>query len=253
MANTVNMLKLAIAGFMQRDPGVFVRGEQPNTVDLLLQACNNARLYAERRIDFELSKCDVTIADVSLTNGGSLEDAVLKDSNPAEAVRVKKIITPYLPLADAGDVYPVDLISRKSWDENVKRRFSLASPKDRIDLATFTTAPFVLVQDGNLIFVTPADTSQFDSTFTVSANVVRWLDAYVQGDVNMTAQSDQNDFLLDNCFDWMLFYGITQLNFYLKEDQRVQLSSSMLKDTWDSMVTWNNELIKASSDDVNLD
>lgn len=241
MANTANLLKATVASFMQRDPAVFSRTVSSLTIDLLLQAANNARLYAERRIDFELSKVDVDIPAVDINNGGNLANAVLHGT--ATAVAVKKIITPYLPMAD-GTQYPVDLWDRKKWDDRVKARYEKQRPTDPSMLVRLTTAPFVVIQTGNTVFVAPNDASQFTTSFTLYCNVVRWLPAYTAG--------TETDFLLDNCFDWMLFYCISQLNFYLKEDERVMISDKMLNDTWDSMVKWNNELIMSSVDTTDL-
>ena len=243
MSYTAAQLRTAVAGFMQRDTTVFVRGD----VDLLLVAVNNARLYAERRVDFELSKIDVVLPVVDLLNGADLSTAVLA-TDLTTPVRVKKIITPFIGLhggAGPGN-YPVDLWSRKKWNDRVKMRWEAARPTDTEDYAFITDAPFVVVQDGSLVFITPPDSSAFTvNPFPLWFNVVRWLDPYVDG--------TENDFLLDNCFDWMMFYCISQLNFFLKEDERVNLSAKMLADTWDSLVKWNNELIMSSVDDVDLD
>ena len=243
MSYTAAQLRTAVAGFMQRDPAVFVRGD----VDLLLVATNNARLYAERRVDFELSKVDVLVPNVDLLNGANITTAVLR-SDGTTPVRIKKIITPFLGLNNGQGpaAYPVDLWTRKKWNDRVKARYEAARPTDTEDFAFITDAPFVVIQDGNTVFVAPPDVSAFPiNPFPLWFNVVQWLPPYVDG--------TENDFVLDNCFDWMMFYCISQLNFYLKEDERVSLSATMLKDTWDSLVTWNNELIKSATDDVDLD
>lgn len=243
MANTSDFLKVTVAGFMQRDPTVFQRTVGATSVDLLLQAANNARLYAERKIDFELSKVDVDVPGMTTGNGGNLMNAVLHSDGVTPA-RVKKIITPFLPASD-GTQYPVEFWDRKKWDDRVRARYEKQQPTDPSMLVRLTTAPFVVIQAGNTIYVAPNDASQFTTTFTLYLNVVRWLPPYLDG--------TENDFLLDNCFDWMMFYCISQLNFYLKEDERVAISEKMLEDTWDSMVKWNTELIMSSVDTTSLD
>ena len=72
-----------------------------------------------------------------------------------------------------------------------------------------------------------------------------WLDDYVDG--------SETDFLLDYSFDWLMYRTIFELNFYLKEDERVQLSTGLVKEAWDAMVIWNNELIAANVDTTDLD
>lgn len=240
---TSSQLRTSVAGFMQRDPSVFVRGTGIDAVDLLYLVMNNARLYAERLVDLELSRREVQFANVSLTDGVFMGQATLKGTDIP--VRVKKIITPWLPLAD-GNYYPIDLWTKRAWSEKLKRRFESARPTDTSDYAEMTEAPFVLIQNGTKLFVAPADATAFPSnTFTLMADAFVWLPDYVEG--------NENDFLLDNCFDWMLFYCVSQLNFFLKEDERVQLSASLLKDTWEALVKWNNELMIANTDDTNLD
>lgn len=243
MPNTSAQLKTAVAGFMQRDPSVFIRGTGVSQVDVLLLAMNNARLYAERLVDFELAKDQVDFPDVSLTDGVDMSTAVLHGTTtPAD---VKKIVVPYLPLAD-GTNYPVDLWTKRAWSDKLKRRYESARPTDTSDYAQLTEAPFVVIQNGTTLMVAPADTTAFpSSTFTLSADCYLWLPTYVTG--------TESDFLLDKCFDWMLFYCVSQLNFFLKEDERVQLSAAILKDTWDALVNWNNTLMTANTDDIDLD
>jgi hypothetical protein len=50
-----------------------------------------------------------------------------------------------------------------------------------------------------------------------------------------------------------MYRTIQELNFFLKEDERVQLSTKMVQEAWDALVIWNNELQASSVDDVNLD
>jgi len=89
MPASANDLVTAVASFMGRERSTFIR----NGFDVLLQACNNARLYAERQIDFELSRVSIAIPNVSLANGGSLDDAVLFSdlSTPVSVKKIKKM------------------------------------------------------------------------------------------------------------------------------------------------------------------
>jgi len=242
---TVADLKIAIAGYMQREPSVFVRTVGNSSLDLLLLACNNARLYAERLVDFEYSRQDCKV-EVDIAEGGSLAFATEVDDENV-GVDVKKIVTPFIPALD-GTKFPVELWSRKKWNDKVRRKFELARPVDNFANLPqwFSVSPFVVVKEGRTVFVAPSDSSQFPTNpFDLHFNVVAWLPKYMDG--------TEDDFLIENCFDWMLFYSISQLNFYLKEDERVVLSANVLKDTWDSVIKWNSELSMNSTDDTNLD
>jgi hypothetical protein len=75
-------------------------------------------------------------------------------------------------------------------------------------------------------------------------DVFKWMDSYVNG--------TETDFLLDYCFDYMLFRTISELNYFLKEDQRVALSTQVVKDAWESLKAWNAMIVE-QSDDVTLE
>ena len=233
--NTQSNLATAIAGFMHRDAKVFLR----DGFDLLLQSCNNARLYAERMVDFEYAIANVTIPAVDLHNGASLSTAVL--TGTTTPANVKKIMTPWLGEI-GGTQFPVDLVDKRTWNDRLKRRFEGARPRDTADYAFITDSPFVCVQTGNTIFVAPADNKALGGTFPIFLDAWLWLPPYVDG--------TETDFLLANCFDWMLYRCIYELNFFLKEDERVMLSTRLMENSWDALVKWNNELIKAAADSV---
>ena len=242
MGQTSAQLKVAVAGFLQRDPAVFLRS--PDT-DLLLNACNNARLYAERRVDFELAVTQVHIPGMTLNEGGSLLSAVLA-SDDTTPVAIKKIRTPYIPLHHPGHYFPVCLTSKKKWDDRIKVRWEGAHPHDRADFAYLTDSPFEVVQSGNSVFIAPPNARMYNAgTLTIAADVIAWLPRYVDG--------TEEDFLLDFCFDWLTYRAVQELNFYLKEDERVQISASFVKEAWDALVIWNNELQASAVDDTNLD
>jgi hypothetical protein len=244
MPKTSAHLKMAIAGYLQRDPSIFVRGTGDSQVDLLLIACNNARLYTERKIDFVYSVVEAVVPNCSLAEGGNLDDAVAMQDNSAP-VSVKKIRTPFLPLCE-GSYFPVDLWTKKKWNDRLKSRFDGARPHDTARYAYITDAPFVVVQDGKRIFVAPPDSSLWtNGTLSVALDVFAWLPDYVTG--------EENDFLLDYCFDWLMYRSIYELNFFLKEDERVSVSERLMADAWDAVVKWNNELQEANVDDNNLD
>jgi len=210
--------------------------------DLILQACNNARLYAERKIDFELSVNTVTIPAVDRFNGASLNTAVLYGTSTS--ANVKKIRTPFVAMAN-GHQFPVDLWTKKKWNDRLKARYEGARPTDTSDYACITDSPFVVVQDGFNIFVAPADSNSLLGTFPVYLDCWLWLPPYVNG--------TENDFLLDNCFDWMMYRCIYELNFFLKEDERVELSTKLMGDSWDAVIKWNDQLINTAVDDTDLD
>src|SRR5204863_1721606 len=107
MPATANDLMTATASFMGRERSTFIK----NGFDVLLQACNNARLYAERSVDFELSRISVEIPNVSLTDGASLDDAVLY-SDHTTPVSVKKIKKAFIAFFGNTNTFPISFYSR---------------------------------------------------------------------------------------------------------------------------------------------
>lgn len=67
-----------------------------------------------------------------------------------------------------------------------------------------------------------------------------------------TATGVYEDFFLVECVDWMMYRCIQELNMFLKEDQRVIISNQMMKEAWDTVVSWNTRLSQ-SSDDMDLE
>jgi hypothetical protein len=242
MPTTSGELKIAVAAFMHRQPASFLAGT--TSFDVLLKAMNNARLETERLIDFELSKVSVDLLNMSVVDGIDLVEARLHGTN--ELVNVKKIKKPYLAYTNAvNGLFPIGFTSQESWIARVQKHHEMTSPKDNAP-SVATTAPFVLVQVGTRVFVVPPDATNLGGdTINVYLDVLRWLPKYVTG--------DEQDFLLENCFDWLMYRTIEELNFFLKEDERVQLSAGLVARSWEAVTRWNANLILQGVDDTNLD
>lgn len=322
MANTVNDLMNAVAAFLGRDRSNFYK----NGRDCLLQACNNARLYAERVVDFELSRLSVDVPNVSLTDGGSLDNAV-DHTDGITPVSVKKIKKAFIQLPGNTGSYPIAFYSRDKWLRRVQRKVERLTP---LDLSFFLPNPvnwtmeslmgsvrqFAVIQSGRTVLLVPADTTTWPGgTLTLYFDVLKWLPAYgttartgsatstsashlvasaatfitwaiqvgmvvrnttdstqamvtaVNSQNDLTLSSDifisgeaysittaaETDFLLDSCFDWLMYRTIWELNYFLKEDERVQLSTDLIRDAWEALKAWNENLISQSVDDVDLD
>lgn len=321
---TANDLLTAVASFMGRERSTFIK----NGHDVLLQAANNARLYAERMIDFELSRKMVDVPNVSLSTGGDLDDAVLHD-NPSTPVNVKKIIRPFVTFAGQTNTFPIAFYSRNSWLRRVQRNWERIRP---IDPAIFFSPAnksiewwtqeyfgiiqqFACMQSARKIYLVPADEKAVGAeTITMYFDVYAWLPNYGETEFNGTATAtttnklidsaadfidegahvgmvvrntdnqteavvlavedtntlllnadifatDENyrimvanetDFLLESCFDWLLYRCVFELNFFVKEDERVGLSTQLMTDAWNAMRAWNENLISQSVDDSDL-
>jgi hypothetical protein len=238
MPRTVNELKTAAAGFLNRDASAFVVG----SFDVLLQACNNARLYVERTVNLEMARVLASVS-VNLSTGGALSSAVL--SGTATAVSVKHIKWAGIALADdATTIVPIKIYNRDDYLRRVQRKFANASTNNAAEFEA-PNLPFGIFRLANQIYIVPASGfASGTSSATVYMDVFKWMDSYVNG--------TETDFLLDYCFDYMLFRTISELNYFLKEDQRVALSTQVVKDAWESLKAWNAMIVE-QSDDVTLE
>lgn len=232
--------KIQLAAYMGREAGAFQRG----TVNLLDRAVNMARKHAEREHNFEYSRTAVKV-NVSLTLGGTLSTAVDFDDG-VTIVPVKRIERAFLSLSDGSGYVPIELGSRMKQQERLKRSYS-----GMYNLEAFSRMPQVpgysLQQQANKIYLNPGGSAAYNgvTTVTVALDVIRWQDDY--------SLDADTDFILEHCEDWLLFRSIFELNFFLKEDERVPVSASALKEAWESVVKWDTQIINASVDDANLE
>jgi len=61
-----------------------------------------------------------------------------------------------------------------------------------------------------------------------------------------------HDFLLDYGQDFLVYRSIAELNYFLKEDERVVISAQIVQDSWDSLVKWNDDII-GNTAEIDLD
>lgn len=311
-----NDLMTAVASFMGRERSTFIR----NGFDVLLQSCNNARLYAERFIDFELSRVSARINNVSLLNGASLDDAVLASDN-STPVSVKKIRKCFIQFSGQSNPLPISFYSRDAWLRRVQKNWERLGPlewpvlRDKtIEQMAGLLQQFAVIQMGRQVYLTPASKDAVGETFSLFFDVLQWLPAYGQEEVIGTTSSsvagklvntvgdfitnqvkigsvvrnttdgtsatiaavesgttlllnadiftsgegysiltaDEEDYLLESAFDWLLYRAVWELNFYVKEDERVQISRDLINDAWQALRAWNENLISMSTDDSDL-
>jgi len=76
---------------------------------------------------------------------------------------------------------------------------------------------------------------------------------YPLGNETYRIRKGQPNFLLTNVFDFLLFRSIYELNFFLKEDQRVPISAKVLDEIWNNVLQWNATIVGNSTDDASLD
>ena len=246
MAKTIGDLKKTIAAFTRRSQASY----QGENGDSLMVAINHAKDFAQRGVDFEraFEEVQVTVADVNV--GGNLKDAKrVRDLNLG--VTVKTLRKAFLQTQTTEVFVPVEMISRQAYVDSLQRvtttsSFSLQD-RESDQLALSQVRPLAIVLKGDDRFdVTPNDVAILGSVagLAVRFDCVEWLPDFVS--------DNDSSFLLTYCYDFMMFRSIWELNFLLKEDQRFSISSTVLENTWQSVLEWNSKIV-GNAVDMSLD
>lgn len=112
-----------------------------------------------------------------------------------------------------------------------------------------------LVRIGDVVTNTTDGTSALVTGVTSATTLELSADIFISGEaysIGVTAATETN-FLLDYCFDFMLFRTIFELNFFLKEDQRVPISAELLASIWENVIKWNATVVGNVVVDNSLD
>lgn len=91
-------------------------------------------------------------------------------------------------------------------------------------------------------------TAVTETTLTLTAHVCTSGDTFTV----WYLQGSQTNFLIEHCFDFLMYRSIVELNFFLKEDERVVISDAMLEKTWQNVVAWNETVVRNATTDAKL-
>jgi len=217
-------LKTYIAAYINRDPDSFVRG----SIDLLGLAINDAKRSALRRHNFTVLRSrGFVIAATTGTELAAITTLPISQYPTAPTMLVKKI--------------------ESCWQF------------EATNLLKIRQIPFILESDLHNIIPMMEDSV----TFPVSNPVTFKYRAYVRGtklyvsglQTNMELLVDvtldlpdyvadgDSDFLSERYPDWFLFKALMQLNAYLKETERIQVSKALLDQAWDEIMQDDNERV----------
>lgn len=229
---TILDLKKAIAAFARRSLESF-HGDKG---DMLLLAINHSKDFAQREVDFEWQLAQVKIP---LVNGVGKVTEAREIDDSSVAVRVKSLREAFVLVN--GQYTPIPIISRPGHIGELKRQYLVRTQTDNPELTT-PVNQMRCVRMGMKFYLTP-----FTSTFQeVAFDAIEWIKDF-RGD------TDQH-WLLDYCFDFMMFRSLYELNYLLKEDARFPISMSVLGSTWDNVKGWNATHIQNHTEDtVTLD
>jgi hypothetical protein len=246
MPKTITTLKKAIAAFTRRSEASFVVDSNDN----LLQAINNAKDFAQREVDFEFSLVTAykDVPDVTLATSWTS----MKLDPAGTDFTVKKIKKARIGIVNGTGTAPIRLMSRAAYLEEQQRLYGIVTSNDARYGGTDTSErlsqiPISCVQIGENFFIYPADVDALGAltNLRIYFDAIKWIPDFTTG--------SDTSFLLDYGFDFMLFRSIFELNFLLKEEQRFNVSMTILNSSWDNFRLWNSTFIQNQVDDVSLD
>lgn len=221
MSDLFNM-RQTVLGCVSRIGGSF----QTGTVNFVDTAINNAIIYAQRKCDFEWNKA---LVSVSCDPTGRIDKAVEIDTG--ETVKLKKIIKAL------GSVNP-GLANNRSLPY-LSRTSQIADDTLRKQNHCCDNSPRV-IHDGIKVYHTPLIEGKHNLFFYA----IKWMPRLVK-------ESDTN-FLLDYGFDFIMYRSIIELNFFIKEDERFQVSNALVSDAWNTLTAWDASLISPTETEIEL-
>ena len=255
-------LKSSIAAFLDKSTTDF----SINGVDLLLQAVNNAKRWAQSNYDFEYARIQATLV-VNTTTGGLLSAVVDTGSNP---VVVKKIESAYFPVGTS--TVPIQFYAKKNMIAELRRRYDqpaygleagstpYVQGYSEITLSGFNTGIMVpaLVQHGGTLFLYP-DVSDLvsSSTVTVSLDVIKWMPDY-SIDIQTPANSVLTDFFMTYGYEFLLWKGVIEANYLFtqfvnRSEGSLTPPDRLLDAAWKAFLAWDSGLIASNTTAFDLD
>lgn len=209
---TFGNLKTYVSTFMKRSSTAFVK----DGFDALDQALKNARIRVQREHDWEFNK---TTIEVTVNAGSFWAITPVVDVYGSADVNAKKFQRAYSVNTDGTTVTPLKIVTREWLAEHVDRREDINAGE------SYLNRPYV-VRHGNKFYIEPAASSSQNIRF----DIVRWAADLGAG---------ESDFLTDYCHDLILYYAIMELNLYIKDDERVGISTGFYKAALKSAKMWD--------------
>lgn len=219
---TIANFKIKVAAYVNRDPASFV----VSGFDVLLDAINDAHRECQQRVNFArnfttgfiaTNAFGVALSGAKTTPGGAtavsfrvVTSAWEYVTSSVQYMKYKQIdfinegdMKNFLPFADE---YPL------GWP-------SVVAPTTA-QQATMKRRAYYRPGDGKIYLTGVSDLTSI------------WIEGY-QMMPDYDAVTVTTDFILDNYHGWLLWATLQKLNGYLKEDQRVVISQSLLAQAWD--------------------
>lgn len=216
-------MRQAVLGCVSRAQSSFATGNQ-NFVDT---AINNSLIYAQRRCDFEWCKGEVS---VDCNPFGNIITATDTEGQQVMIKRILKAFGVKQPQVGLGTSIPyLSRVSQIADDTTGKASSCHCSCSGNR-----------VVHEGRKVFHMP----EIKGPHKLYFYAVKWLPRLVK--------PEDTNFLLDFAFDYIMYKSILELNHYIKEDERFRVSSTLLTEAWESLLTWDAHLVSMTETEIEL-
>ena len=218
-------------------------------ISVLTQAINDAKRAAQREFDFRLSQVRGFINTSAF--GNSLTNTTVDPTAISPTyINVLSVISAWRYATIATGPTTNDYIRTQKYNFIVERDLRNFIPPRMDALKEPNILPVSYKQrvyvKGNTIYCTG-----IPNPVTVGGQVSIWIDViqWLPDYVNPT----DSDFFITLYTDWFVLKVIQQLNFYLKEDQRIQISAAIVAEKWNSVLALENRVNDGNDCGDNLD
>ena len=232
--------KTTVLSYVNRSSAVFTAG----TLDYVLTAMNDARRDAQRRYTFNLLRTQA-FGQLSLAPCNLLTDF---DTTPVSGtlIVVKQIDGVYTyDSATVGATLryyrqnKVPFHRQSQFDMELDVDPTAFGGSQNVITGQLSTARQFVYQQGNNLFHSTLSTPAW-----YLCDVVQWLPDHDGG--------AGEDVFLTYCSDWLKWATLVNMNVYLKDDQQVSISASLLERSWNSVMQFDSQQ-GASTGAINLD
>jgi hypothetical protein len=228
----------------QNDVLDYVNRPSAEMLSQVKREINNTLLLMQRRLKLAMSERLITVEYPA--NTLMINVAAACDGRPRDIMSVQL-------LASATDKAGIPLKMRKYNQivmeaQKYQRRRAPNYPDEAITEDVGTTFAEVMrtYTPGGMYAFLIADNVGLYPTPSEAKNILIHLHVFLD---TLIDDTDTN-YLLDNCYDYVLLKTLAKMSVYLKDDLRITVDDKEVAEAWDSVVQWNSEVTQTSPEPI---
>lgn len=228
-------LKTKLAAYINRTTTELV----VSSYDLALDALNMVKLDAQRRHNFKMCRAS---GFITTQLSGALMSTATYDQAGTQAMALKYIESMWTVATNGTTTYRWNRVPAMTIGDQ-KLMYGTSTQQDIAYPASLppNTAPYL-----------SQSLRWFQNGLTVCVNGVFapqqfWVDG-ITFLPPYDGTSATNDFFLTYHDDWLFLAALDYMNLFLKEDQRIQISSQKMERLWNSVVAYDEQFSEGAFD-----